>query len=93
MRTLHKSLIALALAGVLALPLLRLDADASAPATAPEAPPAVVSVAPAISTDFAPRHWAPGSIIKALMLMQFQLCEGILCVPSPPNRLERIRQS
>jgi len=64
MRTLHKSLIALALAGVLALPLLRLDADASAPAAAPEPPPAIVSVAPAISTDFAPRHWAPGSIIS-----------------------------
>jgi len=64
MRTLHKSLIALALAGVLALPLLRLDADASAPPTPPDAPPAIVSVAPAVRTDFAPRHWAPGSIIS-----------------------------
>ena len=62
MPLLHKSLIALALAGILALPLLRLDADASAPAA--EAPPAMVSVAPAVRTDFAPRHWAPGSIIS-----------------------------
>ena len=62
MPLLHKSLIALALAGILALPLLRLDADASAPAA--EAPPAMVSVAPAIRTDLAPRHWAPGSIIS-----------------------------
>ncbi|PPJ43887.1 MULTISPECIES: efflux RND transporter periplasmic adaptor subunit [unclassified Pseudoxanthomonas] len=64
MRTLHKSLIALALAGVLALPLLRLDADASAPPVAADAPPAIVSVAPAVRTDFAPRHWSPGSIIS-----------------------------
>lgn len=64
MRTLHKTLIATALAGVLALPLLKLDADASAPGETPEAPPAIVSVAPAVSTDFAPRHWAPGSIIS-----------------------------
>lgn len=64
MPLLHKSLIALALAGVLALPLLRLDADASAPAPTAEAPPAIVSVAPAVRTDFAPRHWAPGSIIS-----------------------------
>lgn len=62
MPLLHKSLIALALAGILALPLLRLDADASAPAA--EASPAIVSVAPAVRTDFAPRHWAPGSIIS-----------------------------
>lgn len=64
MSTLHKSLIALALAGVLALPLLRLDADASAPPAAADAPPAIVSVAPAVRTDFAPRHWSPGSIIS-----------------------------
>ena len=37
----------------------------SAPAAmAAEAPPAIVSVAPAVRTDFAPRHWAPGSIIS-----------------------------
>ncbi len=64
MRTLHKTLIAAALAGVLALPLLRLDAGASAPEAKPEAPPAIVSVAAAVSTDLAPRHWAPGSIIS-----------------------------
>lgn len=63
MRTLHKSLIAIALAGVLALPLLKLDADASAPGT-PEAPPAIVSVAPAVAAEFAPRHWSPGSVIS-----------------------------
>lgn len=63
MRTLHKTLIAAALAGVLALPLLKLDADASAPET-PDAPPAIVSVAPAVNAEFAPRHWAPGSVIS-----------------------------
>lgn len=64
MRTLHKSLIVLALAGVLALPLLKLDAGASAPSEKPEAPPAIVSVAPAVNARFAPRHWAPGSVIS-----------------------------
>ncbi|MEL1264164.1 efflux RND transporter periplasmic adaptor subunit [Pseudoxanthomonas putridarboris] len=63
MRTLHKSLIAIALAGVLALPLLERDADASAPAE-PEAAPAIVSVAPAVNAEFAPRHWSPGSVIS-----------------------------
>ena len=63
MRTLHKTLIAAALAGVLALPLLKLDADASAPET-PDAPPAIVSVAPAVNAEFAPRHWSPGSVIS-----------------------------
>lgn len=63
MRTLHKTLIAVALAGVLALPLLKLDADASAPMK-PDAPPAIVSVAPAVTAEFAPRHWSPGSVIS-----------------------------
>jgi RND family efflux transporter MFP subunit len=62
MRTLHKTLIAAALAVVLTVPLLDLDAGASAPP--PEAPPAIVSVAAAVSTELAPRHWAPGSVIS-----------------------------
>ncbi|CAN7381896.1 efflux RND transporter periplasmic adaptor subunit [Pseudoxanthomonas sp. LjRoot143] len=64
MRPLPKLLIASALAGVLALPLVKLDADASAPADKADAPPAIVSVAPAVSTAFAPRHWSPGSIVS-----------------------------
>nr|WP_298130843.1 efflux RND transporter periplasmic adaptor subunit [uncultured Pseudoxanthomonas sp.] len=64
MRSLHKLLIALALAGVLALPLLKRDADASAPADTADAPAAIVSVAPAINAPFSPRHWSPGSIIS-----------------------------
>lgn len=63
MRTLHKSLIAIALAAALVLPQIDFDADASAPAQ-PEAPPAVVSVAPAVNARLAPRHWASGSIIS-----------------------------
>ena len=63
MRTLHTCLIAAAIAAALiAAPLLLRDADASAPP--PEAPPAVVSVAPAVRTELAPRHWAPGSVIS-----------------------------
>ncbi|HEY0503375.1 MAG TPA: efflux RND transporter periplasmic adaptor subunit [Lysobacter sp.] len=62
MRTFHKSLIAVALTAVLLIPLIDLDVDA-APAQ-PEAPPAVVSVAAAVSTELAPRHWAPGSVIS-----------------------------
>lgn len=63
MRTLHKTLIAAALAAVLVLPTIDFDADASTPAK-PEQPPAVVSVAPAVSAELAPRHWAPGSVIS-----------------------------
>jgi len=63
MRTLHKSMIAAALAAVLIIPLIDLDADASAPPK-PEAPSAVVGVAPAVRTELAPRHWAPGSVIS-----------------------------
>ncbi len=63
MRTLHKSLIAAALAAVLIVPMIDLDADASAPAE-PATPPAVVSVAPAVSTELAPRRWSPGSVIS-----------------------------
>ncbi|KFN51054.1 efflux RND transporter periplasmic adaptor subunit [Arenimonas composti] len=39
----------------------RADA-AAAPTAAPEAPPARVEVAPAVAAEFAPRHWAPGSV-------------------------------
>lgn len=63
MRTLHKSLIVAALAGVLVVPLIHWDVDASAPEK-PEAPPAVVGVARAVATQLAPRHWAPGSVIS-----------------------------
>lgn len=63
MRPLPKLLIALALAGVLALPLVKRNAEASAPA-AEAPPPAIVSVAPAVSTAFAPRQWSPGSVIS-----------------------------
>lgn len=64
MRPLPKLLLAIALAGVLALPLVKPDADASAPADTADAAPAIVSVAPAVSTAFAPRHWSPGSVIS-----------------------------
>lgn len=63
MRMLPKFLFALAVAGAAAALLLDRDADASAPA-APPAPPAIVSVAPVVATSFAPRHWAPGSVIS-----------------------------
>jgi RND family efflux transporter MFP subunit len=64
MRLLPKCLIAFALTGVAALAVLDRDAGASAPATRPEPPPAVVDVALAVTTAFAPRHWAPGSVIS-----------------------------
>ena len=64
MRPLPKLLLVTALAGVLALPLIKWDADASAPSAKPDAPPAIVSVAPAVSAAFAPRHWSPGSVIS-----------------------------
>lgn len=60
---LSRSLVAVALTAALVLPFVDFEADASAPA-APDAPPAVVSVAPAVSTRLAPRHWAPGSVIS-----------------------------
>ncbi len=63
MRNLHKTLIATALVAALLLPLIDLDAGASAPEK-PETPPAIVSVAPAVATELAPRHWAPGSVIS-----------------------------
>lgn len=63
MRTLHKTLIAAALSVVLILPMLDYDAGASAPAK-PDAPPAIVSVALAVRTELAPRHWTPGSVIS-----------------------------
>ncbi|MBC7988084.1 MAG: hypothetical protein H7Y19_00675, partial [Luteimonas sp.] len=63
MRTLHKSLIAAALAAVLIVPMIDLDADASAPAE-PETPPAAVSVGKAVNAELAPRRWSPGSVIS-----------------------------
>lgn len=63
MRTLHKTLIATALAAAVLVPLVDFDAGASTP-DKPESPPAIVSVAPAVSTELAPRHWAPGSVIS-----------------------------
>lgn len=63
MRPLHKILILFLLAGVIAFSLSRRDADASTPDT-PEPPPVVVSIEPAITAEFAPLHWAPGSVIS-----------------------------
>jgi RND family efflux transporter MFP subunit len=63
MRILHKTLIATALVAALLVPLVDFDVDASTPEL-PQAPPAIVSVAPAVSTELAPRHWAPGSVIS-----------------------------
>ncbi|TWT23277.1 efflux RND transporter periplasmic adaptor subunit [Luteimonas marina] len=63
MRPLQASLIATALVGALLLSQLKIDADAGAPAK-PEAPPATVSVAPAVGTEFLPWHWSPGSVVS-----------------------------
>lgn len=64
MRLLPKCLLAAALASPAALLLLDHDADASAPAKPQTPPPAIVSVEPAVTASFAPRHWAPGSVIS-----------------------------
>ena len=53
----------LALIPVLLVPLVKWDADATTPAK-PDAPPAVVGVANAVTTELAPVHWAPGSVIS-----------------------------
>jgi len=53
----------LALIPVLLVPLIKWDADATPPAK-PDAPPAVVGVANAVTTELAPVHWAPGSVIS-----------------------------
>ena len=63
MRPLQASLIATALVGALLLSQLKIDADAGAPAK-PETPPATVSVAPAVGTEFLPWHWSPGSVVS-----------------------------
>lgn len=63
MRPLHKTFLATMVAALVVIPFLDLDADASAPEK-PDAPPAVVSVAEAVRTELAPRHWAPGSVIS-----------------------------
>jgi len=61
MRHLHACLLAIASLATIGILLLRGDAGANPPAPA-AMPQATVSVAPAISTEFAPRHWAPGSV-------------------------------
>jgi len=53
----------LALIPVLLAPLIKWDADATTPAK-PDAPPAVVGVANAVTTELALVHWAPGSVIS-----------------------------
>ena len=53
----------LALVPVLLVPLIKWDADATPPAK-PDAPPAVVGVANAVTAELAPVHWAPGSVIS-----------------------------
>ena len=53
----------IALVPVLLVPLVKWDADATPPAK-PDAPPAVVGVANAVTTELAPVHWAPGSVIS-----------------------------
>lgn len=67
MRPLTTSLFAAALIGTTALALLSrgtgAGASEAAPAPAP-APEAVVQVAPAVRTEFSPRHWAPGSVVS-----------------------------
>lgn len=60
MRSLQACLVAGTLAAI-GLLLLKSDVDASDPAPV-AAPPAVVSVAAAVRTEFAERHWAPGSV-------------------------------
>ena len=63
MRPLPKLLLASALAGVLVLPWMKREAEVSAPADE-ASPAAIVSVAPAVSTAFAPHQWSPGSVIS-----------------------------
>jgi RND family efflux transporter MFP subunit len=58
-----KSVIAVAIVPVLIVPLIKWDVDATTP-DKPETPPAVVGVANAVTTDLAPVHWAPGSVIS-----------------------------
>lgn len=53
----------IALVPVLLVPLVKWDADATPPAK-PDAPPAVVGVANAVTTELAPVHWSPGSVIS-----------------------------
>ena len=53
----------IALVPMLLVPLVKWDADATPPAK-PDAPPAVVGVANAVTTELAPVHWAPGSVIS-----------------------------
>ena len=59
-----KSVLALALVPALVVPLIQWDVDANTPERTPEAPPAVVGVATAVTAELAPTHWAPGSVIS-----------------------------
>ncbi len=63
MRPVYTSLFVTVVAGGILLAQFKYAAEASPPAK-PEAPPAVVSVAPAVRTEFSPWHWAPGSVVS-----------------------------
>ena len=56
-------ILVLALVPVLLVPLIRWEVEATPPAK-PATPPAVVGVASAVTTELAPVHWAPGSVIS-----------------------------
>ncbi|MET3931039.1 RND family efflux transporter MFP subunit [Lysobacter sp. OAE881] len=56
-------ILVLALVPVLLVPLIRWEVEATPPAK-PATPPAVVGVANAVTTELAPMHWAPGSVIS-----------------------------
>ena len=91
-RVVSGSLIALALAGVLALPLLKRDADASAPADTADAPAAIVSVAPAINAPFSPRHWSPGRSALSMISVGTLSRLSRAARPRPPCPPPTIRQ-
>ncbi|HEY0502821.1 MAG TPA: efflux RND transporter periplasmic adaptor subunit [Lysobacter sp.] len=59
-----RSVLALALVPALVVPLVQWDVDANTPESKPEAPPAVVGVANAVTAELAPTHWSPGSVIS-----------------------------
>lgn len=65
MRPLTRLLLVSAVATAIATGALALRADAQTPAPAPSVPPAaVVEVAEAVKLEFAPQHWAPGSVVS-----------------------------
>lgn len=63
MRPVHTSLLATVVVGSLLLSQVKCSAEAS-PQAKPAAPPAVVSIAPAVRAEFSPWHWAPGSVVS-----------------------------